>query len=493
MFKMNEIPTNAKVVPTSSARGSTRLSSAVSLASTLLFTSQAIQATVLLDNTTGTTGYITSTAATQMYRACGFTMSTQSYSLDDIQMALRLGGGTAASSQTFVEVRTGTSTVPSTTVVATLNPNPLDGTGYTTTATVTSFTPAAAATLQASTTYWIVMRTASTTNYLLWSQTSAPTSNVTPTSSVSVSFLGCKNSTDNATWTASILKMGLQINGTLITPPVAPSSLSATAVSATQIDLAWTDNSSDETGFKIERPAGTLINTTAVNANSYSNTGLTCGTSYTYSVKATGLGGDSTAVTASATTAPCPSAEMDVQGNTVSIVDGDTTPATADDTDFGTVTVGNNVSKTYTIANTGTASLTLSGTPLVALSGAGCAPFGVTTQPTVSSVPATTGTTTFAVQYTPTATGIQTCTVTIANNDSNENPYNFNIQGTGTAAPVSEMDVQGNTVSIADGDTTPATADDTDFGTVTVGNNVSKTYTIANTGTAAVLGVRHLA
>ena len=40
---------------------------------------------------------------------------------------------------------------------------------------------------------------------------------------------------------------------TFSNPPTAPSALTATAASASQINLAWTDNSSDETGFKIER------------------------------------------------------------------------------------------------------------------------------------------------------------------------------------------------------------------------------------------------
>ena len=37
-----------------------------------------------------------------------------------------------------------------------------------------------------------------------------------------------------------------------------PSALGATAVSASQVDLAWTDNSNNETGFDIDRsPGGT--------------------------------------------------------------------------------------------------------------------------------------------------------------------------------------------------------------------------------------------
>ncbi|MDD2816703.1 MAG: choice-of-anchor Q domain-containing protein [Thiotrichaceae bacterium] len=88
--------------------------------------------------------------------------------------------------------------------------------------------------------------------------------------------------------------------------PTAPSTLVATAISTTQINLTWVDNSSNETGFKLENPVGTLLNTTAANATTYSHTGLTCGTTYSYSLKATNLAGDSTAITASATTSACP-------------------------------------------------------------------------------------------------------------------------------------------------------------------------------------------
>src|SRR5262249_39546560 len=38
-------------------------------------------------------------------------------------------------------------------------------------------------------------------------------------------------------------------------PPAAPSNLVATAVSASQIGLAWADNASNETKFKLERSA----------------------------------------------------------------------------------------------------------------------------------------------------------------------------------------------------------------------------------------------
>jgi hypothetical protein len=80
-----------------------------------------------------------------------------------------------------------------------------------------------------------------------------------------------------------------------VSPPSAPTNLAATAVSQTQINLTWTDTSSNETGFKIERRTGagsfTQIATVAANVNTYNNTGLAAGTTYTYKVRAYNTGG----------------------------------------------------------------------------------------------------------------------------------------------------------------------------------------------------------
>lgn len=73
----------------------------------------------------------------------------------------------------------------------------------------------------------------------------------------------------------------------------APSGLTATATSSTQINLAWTDNSSDETGFIIQQrsPSGSgswsTIHTTSAGATSYSVTSLSASTSYGFRVAAT--------------------------------------------------------------------------------------------------------------------------------------------------------------------------------------------------------------
>jgi hypothetical protein len=123
-------------------------------------------------------------------------------------------------------------------------------------------------------------------------------------------------------------------------------------------------------------------------------------------------------------------AEMNVKGNGVSIVDGDITPSPTDCTNFGSTNViSGTVNCTYTIENLGGANLTLSGTPKVSISGANASDFSVTVQPT--SPVAAGGSTTFTVRFDPSATGTRVVTISIANNDSNENPYNFVIQGTG--------------------------------------------------------------
>lgn len=80
--------------------------------------------------------------------------------------------------------------------------------------------------------------------------------------------------------------------------PANPSSLSATAVSSSQINLSWTDNSSVETGFEIDRKTGSggtwsQIATTGANVTTYQNTGLAALTQYYYRVRATNAAGDS--------------------------------------------------------------------------------------------------------------------------------------------------------------------------------------------------------
>ncbi len=80
-------------------------------------------------------------------------------------------------------------------------------------------------------------------------------------------------------------------------PPADPSGLTATANGSSQIDLSWTDNSSNEDNFKIERHAGdgnfAEIATVGTDVTSYDDTGLSANTTYTYRVRASNGAGDS--------------------------------------------------------------------------------------------------------------------------------------------------------------------------------------------------------
>ncbi|CAG1017797.1 hypothetical protein BURC_02493, partial [Burkholderiaceae bacterium] len=93
--------------------------------------------------------------------------------------------------------------------------------------------------------------------------------------------------------------------------PAAPSNLIATQASASQINLAWTDNSNNESGFNIERSSNgvnwTPLTGVGINATSYQNISLTCGTTYHYRVYAYNAVGNSPhSNTSTATTMACP-------------------------------------------------------------------------------------------------------------------------------------------------------------------------------------------
>ncbi|MCD8518245.1 MAG: choice-of-anchor D domain-containing protein, partial [Flavobacterium sp.] len=112
--------------------------------------------------------------------------------------------------------------------------------------------------------------------------------------------------------------------------------------------------------------------------------------------------------------------EIDVQGNSVSIADGDNTPSLTDDTNFGTTIIGNDIAHTFTIYNTGTDVLDVSG---ITITGVNAADFYISVNP--ASTVAAGGSTTFEVTFSPTVAGTSNATINIANNDADENPYTF--------------------------------------------------------------------
>jgi len=98
---------------------------------------------------------------------------------------------------------------------------------------------------------------------------------------------------------------------TPIPVPAAPSSPSASAVSTSQINVFWQDNSGNESGFYVERAASasgpwTQVGAVGANATTYADAGLTASTTYNYRVRAYNAGGNSgySATASAATQAP---------------------------------------------------------------------------------------------------------------------------------------------------------------------------------------------
>ncbi|WP_299526967.1 choice-of-anchor D domain-containing protein [Winogradskyella sp.] len=127
-----------------------------------------------------------------------------------------------------------------------------------------------------------------------------------------------------------------------------------------------------------------------------------------------------------------PEAEINITGNGSDIEDGDSTPSLTDHTDFGEIFIGSGSNtRVFTIENLGASStLNLTGTsPYVEISGTHADDF------TLSVVPSNTveglSSTTFSVTFNPSAEGVRTASISIANSDTDENPYNFSIQGSG--------------------------------------------------------------
>ena len=141
------------------------------------------------------------------------------------------------------------------------------------------------------------------------------------------------------------------------------------------------------------------------------------------------LSGDATAIAWYEQSAP---AEIHVTGNGRDIADGDTTPDPDDHTDFGSAVVdGGTVRRTFTLANTGDADLHVSA---IRLTGADAGDFalGGIAPPVVLTGGASTNLT---VTFDPSEEGLRSATLEITNDDADESPYDFSIQGTGVVLP----------------------------------------------------------
>ena len=130
---------------------------------------------------------------------------------------------------------------------------------------------------------------------------------------------------------------------------------------------------------------------------------------------------------------------------------------------FGSVVDGQTKSQSFTITNTGNASVTIS---QVAASGTGYSVSGLTTPATVAAG----GSASFAVLFAPTSAGNLTGSISLTSNGSNS-PTSVALSGTGTAATAPALTI------------TPSSAS---FGNVTVGVASSQSIQLSNSGTGTL-------
>ena len=78
--------------------------------------------------------------------------------------------------------------------------------------------------------------------------------------------------------------------------PAAPTDLTASALSTTEVTLSWKDNANNEIGIKIERKGSggyVQVGTVGTDVTNYNDSGLAPGTTYSYRIKAYNSAGDS--------------------------------------------------------------------------------------------------------------------------------------------------------------------------------------------------------
>lgn len=125
---------------------------------------------------------------------------------------------------------------------------------------------------------------------------------------------------DENTGTTAANSVAGGVNGTIVNgpawvagfpvPPAAPTALSATAAAHTVVQLGWTDNASNESGFQIERSTTGSSGpfspraTVAADVVSYLDTDLTPLGEYCYRVRATNSAGSSAYTTPACATTP---------------------------------------------------------------------------------------------------------------------------------------------------------------------------------------------
>jgi chitodextrinase len=236
------------------------------------------------------------------------------------------------------------------------------------------------------------------------------------------------------------------------TPPTAPTNLTATAASASQVNLAWTASTDNlgVTGYRVERCQGAgcsnFSQISAPTATIFNDTGLTASTSYFYRVRATDAAGNVSAYssTASAST-PAPP---------------DTTPPTAPTNLAATAGSASQINLAWTAS---TDNVGVTGYRVERCQGAGCSNFAQISAPTATIV---------------NDTGLTAST-----------SYSYRVRATDAAGNVSAYSSTASASTPAPPDTTPPTAPANLAATAASASQINLAWT-ASTDNVGVTGYR---
>lgn len=124
---------------------------------------------------------------------------------------------------------------------------------------------------------------------------------------------------------------------------------------------------------------------------------------------------------------PTPAPEIAVTGNGNNIANNDSTPSATDHTSFGTTDEGGStISRTFTVANSGTDTLTVTSTTV---------PVGFTITTALPRSIAASSSSPLVVRLETSVPGTKAGNVVIISNDADEGTFTFAVTGTVTAAP----------------------------------------------------------
>ncbi|MGE0566547.1 MAG: choice-of-anchor D domain-containing protein [Bacteroidia bacterium] len=120
------------------------------------------------------------------------------------------------------------------------------------------------------------------------------------------------------------------------------------------------------------------------------------------------------------------SPEINVWGNSNNIPNNAVATSSTNNTDFGSVQISTSANKTFSISNTGVGNIVVNSLGFI---GGNMSDFSFLNPPSVPFTIAPGGSATFAVMFTPSATGTRSTSVVFMSNDNDEDYYQYKIEG----------------------------------------------------------------